>query len=219
MENIRKIFSENLRSLMEQYNCKSVDLARKLNVGKPCISNYRKGRSIPDAEIMKKISYFFCCPINLLLTPRTGKFRESVESPLNNVVALIPYFQTCLAEQYDDIYIEENYQSCFYFPMNIRDKSRCYAVKMYAPDSIEGDGFPAGCIAVYSRDEEITLKKNKIFAVHLKEKARIVIRKVHIVDENTIHLVSDTDTIHYSLTEENKEIEILGEVVFKLSHL
>ena len=219
MEKTPTGFSENLKRLMLQYNCKNIDLAKRLHVSKSTISNYLSGTSTPNVEMLEKISYHFCYPMNLLLEGRTSGFRESTESPFQNIIAMIPYFHMCLAEQYGDIYINDNFQSCFYFPMNIREKSRCYAVKMYTPDSIVSEGFHTGSIAIFSRDEDFSFTENEIVAVHLKEKGRIVIRKIHIVDKHTAHLVSDNDTIPFTLTEENKNIEILGKVVYKLSHL
>lgn len=57
--NINKIFSENLRRLLNKKNATQLDLANYINVSNTTINNYVKGYNMPRMDKVDDIAKFF----------------------------------------------------------------------------------------------------------------------------------------------------------------
>lgn len=57
--NINKIFSENLRRLLNEKNATQLDLANYINVSNTTINNYVKGYNMPRMDKVDDIAKFF----------------------------------------------------------------------------------------------------------------------------------------------------------------
>jgi len=61
------MFSENLKTLRKQRGMSQEVLAQQLNVVRQTVSKWEKGLSVPDAEMLTRISDLFSVPVSELL--------------------------------------------------------------------------------------------------------------------------------------------------------
>lgn len=59
--------NENIRVLRESFGLSQVDLAKKMNVSKQCISNWENDNVQPSIEMLEKLSDFFRVTTDYLL--------------------------------------------------------------------------------------------------------------------------------------------------------
>ena len=206
------IFPKNLEYLMEKYNYKKVQLAALLGVGKPAISNYLAGKE-PGKDNLLKLSKIFCCPVEILLgTDLTGGYMLREEAPTTPTY-MIPFFLRRLWPN-EDVYLPENFDVSYYFPVPVHSAERCYAVKLYDNESIIDAGLPPKSIAIFARDVETP--EGEIAAVHRKDLAQIFIRRVHY-DKNIITLTSDVSKEVFDTNDKDCPITLLGKVVAQIT--
>lgn len=65
-------FSARLCSLMETSGLKQKEIAQKSGVAAPALINYKNGRNLPSAVELYKLSKFFGCSMEWLLTGEDG---------------------------------------------------------------------------------------------------------------------------------------------------
>ena len=205
-------FHTNLKYLMDKYNYKNVRLAALLGVTKGTISNYLAGYE-PKKDNLVKLSKLFCCPVETLLgTDLTGHtLREEVST---TPTYMIPFFLRRLCPSAEDVYIPENFDVSYYFPIPVCNVERCYAVKLYDDESILDAGLPSKSIAIYARDMETP--EGEVAAVHRKDLAQIFIRRVHY-NGNMVTLTSDKSKEVFDVEDKNCPITLLGKVVAQIT--
>ena|SRR5690554_355857 len=88
------MFSENLKNLRKQKGLSQEELAERLHVVRQTISKWEKGLSIPDANLLIRISEIFETPVSTLL----GDTVEQSEDK-NIVAEKLEQLNTLLAER------------------------------------------------------------------------------------------------------------------------
>lgn len=90
--------NENIRLLRESLGLSQVDLAKKLNVSKQCISNWENDNVQPSIEMLEKLSDLFKVTTDYLLG-RTVKESITTENLTTEQIAhirlIIQDFQNC----------------------------------------------------------------------------------------------------------------------------
>lgn len=205
-------FRTNFEYLKDKYNYKNVQLAALLGVSKGTISNYLAGKE-PKKDALFKLSKLFCCPAEILLdVDLTGNtLREEVST---TPTYMIPFFLRRLWPSTEDVYIPENFDVSYYFPVPVCNADRCYAVKLYDDESILDAGLPPKSVAIFARDVETP--EGEIAAVHRKDLAQIFIRRVHY-DGNMVTLTSDKSKEVFDTEDKNCPITLLGKVVAQIT--
>lgn len=88
----------NIRRLRESFGLSQVDLAKKLNVSKQCISNWENDNVQPSIEMLEKLSDFFDVTTDYLLgrtaeeTITTGNMTAE---QIAHIRLLVKDFQNC----------------------------------------------------------------------------------------------------------------------------
>jgi transcriptional regulator with XRE-family HTH domain len=67
-------FGKKLSELRKQRGISQEQLAFDLNISQSSISNYEVGATMPDAEILKKISDYFQVPVSFLFSDEKNTF-------------------------------------------------------------------------------------------------------------------------------------------------
>ena len=62
-----ELLNENIRELRIQSGLSQVELAKKLNVSKQCVSNWENDNVMPSVEMLVKIADFFKVTTDMLL--------------------------------------------------------------------------------------------------------------------------------------------------------
>ena len=89
---VKHIFSSNLRRLLATYNLSQKDASHTLGIASQTFNNWCKGNSIPSLDTIDKLAVFFhCTRADLIENPGTSSVRMSVSIPvLGRVAAGIP---------------------------------------------------------------------------------------------------------------------------------
>lgn len=61
------MLGENIKKLRTSYNLNQVELAKKLNVSKQCVSNWENDNIQPSIEMLELLANFFCVSTDFLL--------------------------------------------------------------------------------------------------------------------------------------------------------
>lgn len=88
------MFSENLKMLRKQRGMSQEALAKKLNVVRQTISKWEKGLSVPDAELLTRISDVFEVPVSQLLGTKIEE-----EKNVNEVAVQLALLNEQLADR------------------------------------------------------------------------------------------------------------------------
>ena len=89
---VKHIFSSNLRRFLATYNLSQKDASHTLGIASQTFNNWCKGNSIPSLDTIDKLADFFhCTRADLIENPGTSSVRMSVSIPvLGRVAAGIP---------------------------------------------------------------------------------------------------------------------------------
>ena len=90
--------NENIRILRESLGLSQMDLAKKLNVSKQCISNWENDNVQPSIEMLEKLSDFFGVSTDYLLG-RAAEETLTIENLTTEQIAhirlIVKDFQNC----------------------------------------------------------------------------------------------------------------------------
>ncbi len=89
---VKQIFSSNLRRLLSTYGHSQKDAAKSLGIASQTFNNWCKGNSIPSIDTIDRLAqYFHCSRSDLLEKPSSASVRTSISIPvLGRVAAGIP---------------------------------------------------------------------------------------------------------------------------------
>ena len=62
-------FKEKIIQLRKKHNMTQEDLAKAINVSRKSIGLYEMGERLPRKNVVKKISEYFCVPVDYLMSP------------------------------------------------------------------------------------------------------------------------------------------------------
>ena len=81
MKEMKVIIAENIIQLRKQNKLTQAELAEKLNYSDKAISKWERGESVPDVEILKKVSEMFGVTVDYLLTENASESIEKFRLP------------------------------------------------------------------------------------------------------------------------------------------
>ena len=86
MDEIKRIFSENLIRLRRKSGMTQAELGEKLNYSDKSISKWERGEALPDVYVLKQISLLFDITVDSLLSPYDEKTwrRKSRDMPYSS---------------------------------------------------------------------------------------------------------------------------------------
>ncbi|MBE6903317.1 MAG: helix-turn-helix transcriptional regulator [Ruminococcaceae bacterium] len=82
MEELKKIFAENLIYLRGLKHLTQFELGEKLNYSDKAVSRWERAEAIPDAYVLMQLSKLFNVTVDYLLTPHSPEEAEKVEKLL-----------------------------------------------------------------------------------------------------------------------------------------
>lgn len=92
------LLNENIRKLRESFGLSQVELAKKLNLSKQCISNWENDNVQPSIEMLEKLSDFFEVTTDYLLG-RDCKESITAENltteQISHIRLIVQDFQNC----------------------------------------------------------------------------------------------------------------------------
>lgn len=206
-----KLFSKNLKQLLEKNNMKNIDLANKLGVSKAAISNYLSG-STPKLKTIADIAAIFDVSYDSLI----GREIDTANIKLNEngkLVYTLPLFHKMLINT-DVIYRSDNYIGEITSPIPICEDLECYALMSY-DDSMTSYGIAKGCLAVFSATQKAA--DDDIAAVLIKSKNTIIIRSVK-TDSKGVTLTNDKGSEFYQKTKAGCDAVVLGKILYATFH-
>lgn len=223
MSNIdKKVFSQNLKRLMEKNNVKNIDLAKKLKITKPAISNYTTGRSVPKIDVIFKIAEIFGVHVESLLNKNyeAGKIMQSNikinksekstsfnESDPNEISYYqVPMFINKLYSS-DIIYVNNHYCDKILSTFSFYGDYECYAVRV-GENNIAA--LPVGTVAIFAAT--LKAENGELAAVLYKEDLKILLRRVEFLNDYVI-LKTDKTEEKYKYNSRNCPVFVLGKVV------
>ena len=96
------LLNENIRLLRESFGLSQVDLAKKLNVSKQCISNWENDNVQPSIEMLEKLSDYFKVTTDYLLgrNPEdTITAKNLTGEQIAHIRMIVNDFQNCNKKQ------------------------------------------------------------------------------------------------------------------------
>jgi repressor LexA len=212
-------FNEKLLLLLVQHKISQKDFAAKLNTSQALVSNWIKGKFVPNAESMAKIAAFFDKPPSYFLpTPPQNDFLNDFfelkeERTLDKLykieVDYIPILGTSSATR-EIFMLEETPES--FLPIT-KSHPHDFAVKVKGDCMVDSDNlrdsiFDGDYIVVRPNAE---VKNGDIVVAKLNKDESTIKRFYRTGD--TIELIPDNDEC-LSIKKPASEIEILGKVVY-----
>lgn len=94
MEDLKKIFAENLIRLRQRSGMTQAELGEKLNYSDKSISKWERGESIPDAFVLKELSALFGVTVDDLLSvyDENSVQHQAAEAGYNfNMIMLVSF--------------------------------------------------------------------------------------------------------------------------------
>lgn len=92
-----RIISRYLQLLRKSHNYTQEELAKKLDISRQAVSKWETGTTLPDVEILLKISKLYRLTINEILEPpiqaeRISDFEQILEIPENELKEVLEQF-------------------------------------------------------------------------------------------------------------------------------
>ena len=84
MNEMKQIIANNIIQLRKENKLTQAELAQKLNYSDKAISKWERAESIPDVEILKKISDMFGVTVDYLLTENAEQIKNKFKVPKAN---------------------------------------------------------------------------------------------------------------------------------------
>lgn len=84
MNEMKQIIANNIIQLRKENKLTQAELAQKLNYSDKAISKWERAESIPDIEILKKISDMFGVTVDYLLTENAEQIKSKFKVPKAN---------------------------------------------------------------------------------------------------------------------------------------
>lgn len=211
---IRKIFSENLRSLLEASGKSQAELARHMGLATASVNDWVRGKKMPRMDKIDHICAFFAVKRSVLLERHNDLSDMKKVFTLPNYVPLqkkkIPLLGKVAAGEpiYADEHIEE------YLPVN-EDVHADFALRIQG-DSMINAGIEDGNIVFVKKQDEV--EQGQI-AVVLREDSATVKRFYRT--ENMIQLISENPKYPPIIIQESdfQNVRILGRVTAVLKKL
>ena len=95
-----RIISRYLQLIRKSHNYTQEELAKKLDISRQAVSKWETGTTLPDVEVLLKISKLYGITINEILEPtvqaeRISDFEQISEIPENELKEVLEQFDAC----------------------------------------------------------------------------------------------------------------------------
>lgn len=222
-ENIRRIFSTNLKKLRKEKNITQVELAKILEISKQAINNYENEKSLPGDKTLEKISNFFNIEITSLLPIQE---LHEIEN-LYDTTTPPTHFISTLVDNYTPIRIEENLSAGLPDEVILTDEI-CYIPKKYEQKikkklvrafRVNGESMnniiQHGDIAIIEKSENV-VKNGDILAVQIEDGYDITLKRFYRYEDKIVLRpdTKNTDDFFDIVLPVDANIFVLGKLVY-----
>lgn len=202
---MQKHFKNILKELREDENLTQDELGKILKVTRQTISNYEKGKRMPDYEMMEEIADYFNIDLAYLSGKQKKKNRFSEKNLSNKSKNTVPLLGTIAAGI--PILAEENIEEYFEIDASIKAD---FALRIKGDSMIEA-GINNGDIAFLRKQQ--TLETGEIGAVVIENEATLK----RFYRTNSTIILQPENKDYQPIVLSNENVHIAGKLVAVLN--
>lgn len=202
---MQKHFKNILKELREDENLTQDELGKILKVTRQTISNYEKGKRMPDYEMMEEIADYFNIDLAYLSGKQKKKNRFSEKNLSNKSKNTVPLLGTIAAGI--PILAEENIEEYFEIDASINAD---FALRIKGDSMIEA-GINNGDIAFLRKQQ--TLETGEIGAVVIEKEATLK----RFYRTNSTIILQPENKDYQPIVLSNENVHIAGKLVAVLN--
>ena len=205
-------FSVNLTNLRKNNKLSQEKLANDIGVARYTISDWENERTQPDNECLKKLSIYFNVSVDYLLG--ISKERNSID--FENTFSIDGWQTVPVYKQIscgEGCFCDDEIIDYVAVPSNIVRTKDCFAVPANG-DSMINIGINDGDTLIFKKTE--AYEDNDIVAVCIDTEEIALCKRVKIIGEDNILLMSENNKYSPILIDKNKKARVIGKLVYSI---
>lgn len=205
-------FSVNLTNLRKNNKLSQEKLANDIGVARYTISDWENERTQPDNECLKKLSRYFNVSIDYLLGVSKEKNAIDFENTFNiDGWQTVPVYKQISCGE--GCFCDDEIIDYVAVPSNIVRTKDCFAVPANG-DSMINIGINDGDTLIFKKTE--AYEDNDIVAVCIDTEEIALCKRVKIIGEDNILLMSENNRYSPILIDKNKKARVIGKLVYSI---
>jgi len=205
-------FSVNLTNLRKNQKLSQEKLANDIGVARYTISDWENERTQPDNESLKKLSRYFNVSTDYLLGISKEKNTIDFENTFNiDGWQTVPVYKQISCGE--GCFCDDEIIDYVAVPSNIVRTKDCFAVPANG-DSMINIGINDGDTLIFKKTE--AYEDNDIVAVCIDTEEIALCKKIKIVGEDNILLMSENNKYSPILIDKNKKARVIGKLVYSI---
>lgn len=205
-------FSVNLTNLRKNNKLSQEKLANDIGVARYTISDWENERTQPDNECLTKLSRYFNVSVDYLLG--ISKERNSIN--FENTFSVDGWQTVPVYKQIscgEGCFCDDEIIDYVAVPSNIVRTKDCFAVPANG-DSMINIGINDGDTLIFKKTE--AYEDNDIVAVCIDTEEIALCKRVKIIGEDNILLMSENNKYSPILIDKNKQARVIGKLVYSI---
>lgn len=205
-------FSVNLTNLRKNQKLSQEKLANDIGVARYTISDWENERTQPDNESLKKLSRYFNVSTDYLL----GISKEKNTIDFENIFNIDGWQTVPVYKQIscgEGCFCDDEIIDYVAVPSNIVRTKDCFAVPANG-DSMINIGINDGDTLIFKKTE--AYEDNDIVAVCIDTEEIALCKRVKVISNESILLMSENNKYSPILIDKNKKARVIGKLVYSI---
>ena len=205
-------FSVNLTNLRKNQKLSQEKLANDIGVARYTISDWENERTQPDNESLKKLSRYFNVSTDYLLGISKEKNTIDFENTFNiDGWQTVPVYKQISCGE--GCFCDDEIIDYVAVPSNIVRTKDCFAVPANG-DSMINIGINDGDTLIFKKTE--AYEDNDIVAVCIDTEEIALCKRVKVISNESILLMSENNKYNPILIDKNKKARVIGKLVYSI---
>lgn len=205
-------FSVNLTNLRKNQKLSQEKLANDIGVARYTISDWENERTQPDNESLKKLSRYFNVSTDYLLGISKEKNTIDFENTFNiDGWQTVPVYKQISCGE--GCFCDDEIIDYVAVPSNIVRTKDCFAVPANG-DSMINIGINDGDTLIFKKTE--AYEDNDIVAVCIDTEEIALCKRVKVISDESILLMSENNKYSPILIDKNKQARVIGKLVYSI---
>lgn len=205
-------FSVNLTNLRKNQKLSQEKLANDIGVARYTISDWENERTQPDNESLKKLSRYFNVSTDYLLGISKEKNTIDFENTFNiDGWQTVPVYKQISCGE--GCFCDDEIIDYVAVPSNIVRTKDCFAVPANG-DSMINIGINDGDTLIFKKTE--AYEDNDIVAVCIDTEEIALCKRVKVISDESILLMSENNKYSPILIDKNKKARVIGKLVYSI---
>lgn len=209
MEN--KIFKNRLRDLRRENNVSGQKLADFLGVKKTTISNWENGVNFPNKDRISELADYFHVSVDYLLGRSNDKAIDLSKATNIDGWQTVPVYKQISCGE--GCFCDDEIIDYVAVPSNIVRTKDCFAVPANG-DSMINIGINDGDTLIFKKTE--AYEDNDIVAVCIDTEEIALCKRVKVISDESILLMSENNKYSPILIDKNKKARVIGKLVYSI---